>query len=111
MKNTSATNYKEVFAKKKAMMDVLEDVLTDVEYRETSILRDYKEVGEEQRKDNDGNLLYLDPDGNRTTEVTDTPCMRPVYDDVMRDPSELDERDKVRYDAIQKIKEAILALA
>lgn len=110
MKNTTKS-YKDIFAEKKAMMDVLEDVLADIEYRETALLRDYKEVGEEQRKDNDGNLLYLDSDGNRTTDVTDTPCMRTVYDDVQRDPSELDERDRAKYDAIQKVKDAVLALA
>lgn len=109
MKNTK--NYKEIFAEKKAMMDVIEDVLTDIEYRETSILRTYKEVGEEQRTDKDGNKLYLDEYGERTTEVTDQPCMKSVYDEVMQDVSELDERDKAKYDAIQKIKEAILALA
>ena len=111
MKNTSATNYKEIFAQKKALMDVIEDVLTDIEYRETALLRDYKSVGEEQRTDNDGNKLYLYENGERTTEVTEHPCMRTIYDDVMRDVSELDERDKAKYDAIQKIKEAILALA
>lgn len=109
MKNT--TNYKEIFAQKKALMEVIEDVLTDIEYRETSILRTYKEVGEEQRTDKDGNKLYLDEYGERTTEVTDQPCMKAVYDEVMQDVSELDERDKAKYDAIQKIKETILALA
>lgn len=109
MKNTK--NYKELFAEKKALMDVIEDVLSDIEYRETSILRTYKEVGEEQRIDKDGNKLYLDENGERTTEVTDTPCMKTVYDEVMQDVDSLDERDKAKYDAIQKIKEAILALA
>lgn len=109
MKNT--TNYKELFAQKKALMEVLEDVLTDIEYRETSILRTYKEVGEEQRTDKDGNKLYLDEYGERTTEVTEQPCMKPVYDEVMQDPAELDERDKAKYDALMKIKDAVLALA
>lgn len=109
MKNT--TNYKEIFAQKKALMEALEETLTDIEYREKSILRIYKEVGEEQKTDKDGNKLYLDEYGERTTEVTDQPCMKAVYDEVMLDVSELDERDKARYDAIQKIKEAILALA
>lgn len=109
MKNTP--NYKELFAQKKALMDAIEDVLSDIEYRETSILRTYTEDGEEQKTDKDGNKLYLDEYGERTTEVTDQPCMKTTYKEVMQDPSELDERDKAKYEAIQKIKEAILALA
>lgn len=109
MKNTK--NYKELFAEKKALMDVLEDVLGDLEYRETSILRDYVENGQEPKTDSEGNPLYKDEYGETTTEVTDTPIMRTLYKDVKRDPSELDDRDKARYEAIQKIKDAILALA
>ena len=109
MKN--AANYKEIFAQKKAMMEELEDVLSDIEYREKSILRTYVETGEEQRKDGDGNLLYLDENGERTIEVTDKPCMKTVYVDTMLDPSQLDEYTKPKYEAIQKVKEAVLALA
>lgn len=109
MKNT--TNYKEIFAQKKAMMRELEDVLTDIEYREQSLLRDYREVGEVQRTDSDGNLLYLDENDNRTTEVTDKPLMKTEYEDYMREPSQLDEEDRARFEALQKIKDTILALA
>ena len=109
MKNT--TNYKEIFAQKKALMDAIEDILGDIEYRESSILIDYVEDGEEQRTDKDGNLLYLDENGERTTEVTEHSCMKTLYKEVQIDPSQLDERDRARYEAIQKIKEAILALA
>ena len=111
MKNTNATNYKELFAQKKALMDVIEDVLSDIDYRETSLLRDYVEDGQEPKTDNEGRPLYKDEYGEKTTEVTDTPIMRTLYKEVQKDPSQLDERDKARYDAIQKIKEAILALA
>ena len=109
MKNT--TNYKEIFAQKKALMDVIEDVLSDIDYRETSILRDYVQDGQEPKTDSEGRPLYKDEYGEQTTEITDTPIMRNLYKEVQKDPSELDERDKARYDAIQKIKEAILALA
>ena len=109
MKNTK--NYKEVFAEKKALLDIIEEVLSDIEYRETSILRDYVENGQEQKTDSEGRPLYKDEYGEKTTEVTDTPIMRTLYKDVQRDPSELDDRDRARYEAIQKIKDAILALA
>lgn len=109
MKNV--VNYKEVFAQKKALMDVIEDVLSDIEYRETSILRNYVEDGQEQKTDSEGKPLYKDEYGQTTTEVTDTPIMRTTYKEVQLDPLQLDERDKAKYDALQKIKEAILALA
>lgn len=109
MKNTKIS-VSETIAQKKAMLEMLENVIQDIEYRENAILTDYKAVGEEQRKDNDGNLLYLDENGERTTEVTDKPAMRTIYEDVKRDPSELGEYDKPRYEAIMKIKDAVLAL-
>lgn len=109
MKNTKIS-VTETIAQKKAMLEMLENVIQDIEYRENAILTDYKAVGEEQRKDNDGNLLYLDENGERTTEVTDKPAMRTIYEDVKRDPSELGEYDKPRYEAIMKIKDAVLAL-
>lgn len=109
MKNTKIT-VSETIAQKKAMLEMLENVITDIEYRENSILTQFEADGEEQRKDSDGNLLYLDEDGNKTTEVTDKPAMRTVYKNVKRDPSELDEYDKPRYEAIVKIKEAVMAL-
>ena len=109
MKNTKIS-VSETIAQKKAMLEMLENVIQDIEYRENAILTDYKAVGEEQRKDSDGNLLYLDEDGNKTTEVTDKPSMRTIYEDVKRDPSELGEYDKPRYEALMKIKDAVLAL-
>lgn len=109
MKNTKIT-VSETIAQKKAMLEMLENVITDIEYRENSILTSFEPVGEEQRKDSDGNLLYLDENDERTTEVTDKPAMRTIYEDVKRDPSELGEYDKPRYEAIMKIKDAVLAL-
>lgn len=109
MKNTKIS-VSETIAQKKAMLEMLENVITDIEYRENSILTNYEPVGEEQRKDNDGNLLYLDENGEKTTDVTDKPAMRTIYKDVKRDPSELDDYDRPRYEAIMKIKEAVMAL-
>ena len=109
MKNTTI-NATETIEQKKAMLEMLESILKDIEYRENGILLQYKAVGEEQRTDENGNLLYLDENGKKTTDVTNTPAMRTVYEDVKRDPSELDKYDKLNYEAIQKIKEAVTAL-
>lgn len=109
MKNNT-NNFKATIEEKKAMLDMLQYVIEDIEYRENGILTTYKEVGEEQRKDSDGNLLYLDENNERTTEVTDKPCMKTNYETVKRDPSELDEYDLPKYQALMKIKNAVLAL-
>ncbi len=109
MKNTK--DYKEIFAQKKALLDVIEDVLSDIEYRETNLLRDYVADGQEPKTDSEGRPLYKDEYGEKTTEVTDTPIMRTLYKEVQKDLSQLDESEKARYDALQKIKETILALA
>jgi len=109
MKNNT-NNFKATIEEKKAMLDMLQNVIEDIEYRENAILETYKEVGFEQRKDKDGNLLYLDENGERTTEVTDNLCMKTKYETVKRDPSELDEYDLPKYQALMKIKNAVLAL-
>lgn len=109
MKN-NVNNFKATIEEKKAMLDMLQYVIEDIEYRENGILQTYKEVGEEQRKDSDGNLLYLDENNERTTEVTDKPCMKTKYETIKRDPSELDEYDMPKYQALMKIKNAVLAL-
>ena len=103
-------NYEELFATKKALMEVVENSLRDLDYRENALLSTYVADGEEQRKDADGNLLYLDDEGNRTTEETDKPCMRTVYKDRMREVDELSTEEKAKYDAIQKIRDLLVGL-
>ena len=56
------------------------------------------------------NKPILDENGEKTTEVTDKPYMRTTYETVRRDPSELDEYDLPKYQALMKIKNAVLAL-
>lgn len=107
---TNTTNLEEMFAMKKAMLDEVENLLREVGYREDGILTTYEEDGEEQRTDRDGNLLYLDENGKSTTEVTDRPYMRTIYKDVKKKPSELDEYNKPKYEALQKIRETLVSL-
>jgi hypothetical protein len=109
MKN-NVNNFKATIEEKKAMLDMLQYVIEDIEYRENGILDHFVENGEEQRTDKDGNPLYLDENGEKTTEVTDKPYMRTLYETVRRDPSELDEYDLPKYQALMKIKNAVLAL-
>ena len=109
MKNT--TNYSALFAQKRELMDILDDIMRDLDYKEESTLRTYDEDGEEQSTDRDGNLLYRDENGDRTTEVTGEPIMKTKYKERMLTYNELSDRDKAKYDAIQTIKEALLKLA
>ncbi len=48
---TNVNNFKATIEEKKAMLDMLQYVIEDIEYRENAILDHYKENGEEQRKD------------------------------------------------------------
>lgn len=107
---TNTNNFKATIEEKKAMLDMLQYVIEDIEYRENGILDNFVADGEEQRKDENGCLLYLDEDGNKTTEITDKPYMRTLYKTVRRDPSELDDYDLPKYQALMKIKNAVLAL-
>ena len=110
MANAKKMTIEETIRTKKALMDVLEDVLEDINYREKSLLRDYVADGEEQRTDSEGHPLYLDEYGERTTEVTEQPVMKTIYKDIQRKPEDLEDRDKAKYEAIQIIKEKILEL-
>lgn len=110
MKNNT-TNYKELFNQKKAVMDVLEDILTDIDRQQSYLTTDYRAVGEEQSTDKDGNLLYRDSDGNRTTEVTDEPIMKIRYEDITITYEVMSDYSKAKYDAYEKIKSELMKLA
>ena len=109
MKNT--TDYKELFNAKKALMDVLEDILSDIDRQQGYLTTDYQAVGVEQSKDSDGNLLYQDEDGKRTTEVTDEPIMKTIYKDITVSYEEMSDYSKAKFDAYEKIKTELLKLA
>lgn len=109
MKNTK--DFATVVAEKKATLEVLEALMDKLSYEEEYVLLTYEKVGEEQRKDADGNLLYIDGEGNRTTEPTDTKCMKDVYADRKRTPDELNDRDLAKIAAIEKIRETLAAMA
>ena len=85
--------------------------MKDLDWKEENTLRTYVEDGEEQRKDSDGNLLYLDENNERTTEITEHPAMRTKYTERMRTVEELSSTELARYNAIQTIKETLLKLA
>ena len=110
MSTMKKVDFTEMFEMKKAMMDELENILKELGYRESGLLTTYEEDGEEQRTDRDGNLLYLDENGEKTTEVTDRPYMRTTYKDIKVKPEDLCEYDARRYKAIQQIKDALMAL-
>ena len=107
MKETK--DFKTIIMEKKATLDILDTLMSSLSYEEERVLFEYDKVGEEQRTDDDGNLLYIDKDGNKTTEVTDTPAMRNVYGDVKKE--KLDERDTAKLSAINKIRDTLASLA
>ena len=110
MKNTKTTIEQQI-ENKMAVLDVLKDVLGDIEYRESGLLREFKYTGrDEQRTDRDGNLLYIDDEGNKTTEVTDKPYMKEIWDNFERPVEDLEGRDLAKYNALQEIKANLLKM-
>ena len=109
MKNTK--DFVQVVAEKKATLEVLEELMERLNSEENYVWIDYRCTGEVQREDSDGNLLYIDENGNRTTEVTSTPCMKSRYEDVKKTDGELTDRDRAKLAAIEKIRETLAALA
>lgn len=106
-KNTSK-NYKELITEKKAMMEVIDKVMDELESYERYYLCESVKTAEYQAKDYDGNLLYRDANGKRTTEVTDTPIMD--YDLEYKLPDDMDDFTRARVDALEKVRECLSEL-
>lgn len=106
-KNTNK-NYKELITAKKAMMEVIDKVMDELESYERYYLCESIKTNEYQAKDFDGNLLYRDANGKRTTEVTDTPIMD--YDLEYRLPADMDDFTRARVDALEKVRECLSEL-
>lgn len=106
-KNTNK-NYKDLIKAKKAMMEVIDKVMDELENYERYYLCESIKTNEYQAKDFDGNLLYRDVNGKRTTEVTETPIMD--YDIEYRLPEMMDDYTKARVDALEKVRECLSEL-
>lgn len=106
-KNTTK-NYKELITEKKAMMEVIDKVMDELESYERYCLCESIKTKEYQAKDFEGNLLYRDANGKRTTEVTDTPIMD--YDVEYKLPDDMDDYTKARVDALEKVRECLTEL-
>ena len=108
MTKNATKNYKELITEKKAMMEVIDKVMDELESYEHYYLCEPVKTAEYQAKDYNGNLLYRDADGKRTTEVTDTPIMG--YDLEYRLPENMDDFTKARVDALEKVRECLSEL-
>ncbi len=106
MKNeTLERNYKNIIAEKKAMMEVIERLLDELESIERYQICEQIKVGEHQDTDWHGNLMYLDEDGKRTEEVTDIPYM--VSDYEYRIPDSIDETTSAKYKAVCTLRDTL----
>lgn len=106
-KNTTKY-YKDLITEKKAMMEVIDKVMDELASYERYYLCESIKTSEYQAKDFDGNLLYRDANGKRTTEVTDTPIMD--YDMEYRLPEKMDDFTKARVNALEKVCECLSEL-
>ena len=106
---TVKKNFKEQIMEKKAMLALVESLMETLNSKEEYYLMEYVETGKEhQRKDWNGNLLWKDANGERTTEETDTPYMEKEYEYVMKET--LDDEDKAYQSAIETIRDTLASL-
>lgn len=103
--------FNEVVMEKKATLDILEELMSKLNDFEEYKLTRTEETGEEQGKDWEGHLLWLDENGKRTTEETDTPYMRTTYRRVRLTEDEMDEGDKAYAAALERVRDTLASLA
>lgn len=103
--------FDEVVKEKKATLDILEELMDKLNWLEEYKLTRNEETGEEQGKDYDGNLLWLDENGTRTKEETDTPYMRTTYKTVRLKEEEMDDTEKAYAAALERIRDTLASLA
>lgn len=108
MTKNTPKNYKDIITEKKAMIELVDRCLSELDNFEKYTLCDMVKIGEHHMKDWDGNLLYKDEDGKRTTEVTDTPMMETDYD--YRLPADMDEETQAKYNAMNKLRDILADL-
>ena len=108
MTKNATKNYKDIIIEKKAMIELVDRCLSELDSFEKYSLCDMVKTGEHQMKDWGGNLLYKDEDGNRTTEVTGVPLMETDYD--YRLPANMDEDMKAKYNALNKLRDILADL-
>ena len=104
-------NFNEVVLEKKATLDILEELMSKLNDLEEYKLTRTEEIGEEQGKDWDGNLLWLDENNKRTTEDTGKPYMRTLYKTVKLKDDEMDEKEKAYAGALETIRDTLASLA
>lgn len=106
-KNTTK-NYKDIITEKKAMIELVDRCLSELDTFEKYTLCDMIKTGEHHATDWHGNLLYKTPDGERTTEVTDIPMMETDYD--YRLPAKMDDDTQAKYNALNKLRDILADL-
>lgn len=103
-------NFEDVIREKKAKLEIIEALMKLLNDKEEYYLKEYVETGKEhQRKDwSSGKLLWLDENGERTTEETGKPYMEKEYDYVFK--TELDEEDKAYQKVIDELRDTLASL-
>lgn len=87
-----------VIKEKKAMLEVLEVIMDRLDDERRYISQSFEKVGEEQKKDENGNPM---------TDDVGEPIMKNVYDYVDIKPEDMSEDTRIKLDAIDKIQTAL----
>jgi len=107
-------DFKAVVMEKKEMLDIIEDLLETLGRREEDVSKTWGKVGTKQKtkwSDDQGESLpvWLDENDEETFENTGKPKIVDDYD--YYEKAELDDRDRARLAAINKVRETLAALA
>ena len=105
-------NFKTTVQEKMALLEALENIMEVLDREQNYITHAWRDTGEtKQATDWHDNLLWLDENGEKTTENTGTPKMIPVTEEYNRDFSELEDYEQRKYTAYETIRKALEKLA
>ena len=106
-------DFSTLIMEKKEALDIIEDLLATLATKEEDCGKEWAKVGTVQKKkwtDEGGyQSVWMDDEGKQTLENTGKPYMIDDYDYVAK--AVLDDRDKARLSAIEKIRETLASLA
>lgn len=111
---TNTKDFRTIVMEKKETLDIIENLMETLGRYEEDARKDWGVVGTKQREkwdDSQGvsRLVYLDENGEETFEDTGKPKIVDKYD--YFEKKELDDRDRARLAAIDKIRETLASLA
>lgn len=117
MKNTEKKDFNTMVMEKKALLDVLEDLMERINYLDQEARLEWRSTGKQEQATRWNNelqrdsLVWKDADGKRTFDesITGEPYMVDVYDNLPK--LDYSDRDRARLHAIELVRNTLADLA